>query len=179
MKDDLSPTEKISLWSKQPRHRIYFWLPLIIIIIVLIYFIKYYHPKPKLGPPGSPVVLTKVQSKTVPVYISALGNVTATYTVTIKTQINGLLMKVLYKEGQWVKKGDLLAEIDERPFLAQLMQYEGQLLRDQALLDNALIDLKRYQTLWKQDSIAQQTLATQDSLVRQYQGDVANDKKLI
>ena len=88
-------------------------------------------------------------------------------------------MKVLYKEGQNVKKGDLLLEIDQRLLLAQLTQYKGQLLRDQALLDNALIDLKRYQTLWKQDSISQQTLATQESLVRQYRGDVENDSGLI
>ena len=86
---------------------------------------------------------------------------------------------MLYKEGQWVKKGDLLAEIDQRPLLAQLTQYQGQLLRDQALLANALIDLKRYQRLWKQDSISQQTLATQESLVQQYEGAVELDQGLI
>ena len=179
MNDDLTPDNKTSLWPQLQKNRRNLWLLLLIVGIALIYFIKLHHNKPNKGPQGSPVVVTKVQHKNVPVYISALGNVTATYTVTVKTQVNGLLMKVLYKEGQWVKKGDLLAEIDERPLLAQLMQYQGQLVRDQALLDNALIDLKRYQTLWKQDSISQQTLATQESLVRQYQGDVGNDRGLI
>lgn len=125
------------------------------------------------------MVLAVVHTKDVPLYIPALGNVIATYTITVKTQINGLLMRVLYKEGQVVKKGDLLAEIDERPLLAQLTQYQGQLVRDQALLANALVDLQRYQRLWKQDSVSQQTLATQESLVRQYQGDVKIDEGLI
>lgn len=125
------------------------------------------------------VVVAPVEHRDVPVYLSALGGVTPTYSVTVRTQINGILMRVLFREGQLVKAGDLLAEIDSRPYEAQLIQYEGQLARDQALLDNALIDLKRYQTLWKQDSVSQQTLATQESLVRQYQGNVQTDEGLI
>ena len=152
---------------------------LIAMLILIIYCIHRYNTKPIKSDKGTLVVLAKVQQKNLPVTISALGNVTPTYTVTVRTQVNGLLMKVLYKEGQFVKKGDLLVEIDQRPLLAQLMQYQGQLVRDQALLDNSLIDLKRYQTLWKQDSVSQQTLATQDALVRQYRGDVETDKGLI
>ncbi len=170
--------------TKLTHHKLSFrqwslYLFLIACAIVVIYLIRHHFGKAALVNVGAPVVLTTVQQKNVPVYIFALGNVTPTYTVTVKTQVNGLLMKVLYKEGQWVKKGDLLAEIDQRPLLAQLTQYQGQLLRDQALLDNALIDLKRYQRLWKQDSISQQTLATQESLVRQYQGSVEVDQGLI
>ena len=154
-------------------------ISIILLVLLVIYLMWHSSHKKAIPDKVSTVVVASVQKKDVPVYISALGNVVATYTVTLKTQVNGLLMKVLYEEGQLVKKGDLLAEIDQRLLMAQLTQYEGQLLRDQALLDNALIDLKRYQVLWKQDSVSQQTLATQASLVKQYQGAVELDKGLL
>jgi len=126
-----------------------------------------------------PVVVSTVINKDVSVYLSSLGNVVPTRTITIKTQVNGLLMKVLYKEGQFVKKGQKVIEIDKRPLLAQLTQYQGQLKRDQALLANALVDLERYATLWKKKSISQQTFNTQQSLVKQYQGTIEVDQGLI
>jgi len=88
-------------------------------------------------------------------------------------------MKIDFTEGQMVKAGDPLLQIDTRPFEAQLAQYVAQKEHDQALLDNANIDLQRYQTLLKQDSIAEQTLATQVSLVKQDQGTVDSDQALI
>jgi len=99
--------------------------------------------------------------------------------VTVKSRVDGELLRVLYKEGSMVKAGDLLAEIDPRNFQIQLMQVEGQLLRDEALLNNAELDLERYKTLLAQDSIAAQQVATQESLVKQYQGTVAIDKAIV
>lgn len=162
---------------KPLNHRIEFWLILLFIFIALfIYRCTSVNTQSKVKTPQTPVVIATATTRDIPVYISALGAVTPTYSVTVRTQINGLLMRVLFKEGQLVKTGDLLAQIDSRPYQAQLLQFQGQLARDQAQLANAFIDLKRYQDLWKQDSISQQTLATQNALVKQLQGTVELDK---
>lgn len=158
-----------------------FWIILLIVILLLVG----YHLIKNRGATNAkpsrtiPVVTAEAKQSNVPVYLSALGSVTPTYSVTIRTQVNGQLLHVLFKEGQQVKKGDLLAQIDSGPYQALLKQYEGTLTRDQALLANAKIDLTRYQTLWKQNSVAQQTLQTQISLVAQYTGNVQTDLGLI
>ncbi|QMT60621.1 efflux RND transporter periplasmic adaptor subunit [Legionella sp. PC997] len=157
-------------------------LGLIIILLTLVAVLWFYISTKKtqtVSPQPIPIVAGISTTRDVPIYIAALGTVTPVYTVTVQTQINGLLMKVLFKEGQLVKKGQLLAQIDQRPYEALLTQYEGDLKRDSALLANAKIDLKRYQKLWKEDSISQQTLATQESLVEQYEGNVKTDLGLI
>jgi multidrug efflux system membrane fusion protein len=111
-----------------------------------------------------------------PVYLDGLGTVTALRTVTVQPRVDGELIRIAFNEGQMVKEGELLAEIDPRPFQVQLQQTQGQLLRDEALLKNAQIDHERYQTLLKQDSISAQQTVTQESQVKQYQGSVEMDK---
>ena len=167
--------------SKHLHRKKSFWLSILILVILAFFLFKlgFLHGKKgKLSPPARVVVATAYE-KDVPIYLNALGGVTPTYSVTLITQIDGLLTQVLFREGQMVKKGDLLAVIDDRPYQAQLIQYNGQLERDQALLDNARIDLKRYETLWKQNSVSQQVLATQRALVKQDEGTVQIDAGLI
>lgn len=130
------------------------------------------------GPGGqrSPVVVSTVAQRNMDVILNGLGNVTPVANVTVRAQVSGPLLKVLFKEGQMVKAGDVLAEIDPRPFQATLDQAVGTLARDRALLENARLDQKRYRTLLGQDSISSQQVDTQDALVRQYEGVVKTDQ---
>ncbi len=111
--------------------------------------------------------------------LNALGTVTSLATVTIRTQISGYLMKVDFKEGDEVKKGDLLAEIDPRPYEATLAQAKGQLARDEAMLKGAQVDLTRYQGLAAQNAVPHQTLDTQIALVAQDEGTVEADRAAV
>jgi multidrug efflux system membrane fusion protein len=113
------------------------------------------------------------------VYISGLGTVTALNTVTVRSRVDGQLLRVQFREGQLIREGDLLAEIDPRPFQVQLMQAEGQKGKDEAMLANARVDLARYETLVKEDSIARQQLDTQAALVRQLEASVRSDQGTI
>ena len=113
------------------------------------------------------------------VFLTGIGYVTPYNTVTLQARVSGQLMEVDYKDGQAVKTGDKLVQIDDRPYKALLEQYQAQKLHDQALLDNANVDLNRYQVLYAQNSIQQQTLATQESLVKQDEGTVASDQAQI
>lgn len=123
-----------------------------------------------------PVIAEPVRRGTIDVYLSALGTVTPRNLVTVKPRVDGQLMKVAFEEGQLVKAGQLLAEIDPRPFQVQLAQAQGQLAKDQAQLANARVDLERYRTLLGQDSIAKQQVDTQEALVRQYEGTIQADQ---
>ena len=153
---------------------------------VYIFWTKFAKAQSRAAPQGPisgaqsvPVATVAAKTGSIPVYLTGLGSVTPLRTVTVKSQIDGQLISVRYQEGQLVRVGDLLAEIDPRPLQAQLTQFEGQLERDQALLDNARLDLQRFRVLWAQDSIAKQQLDTQESLVRQLEGTVKNDQGLI
>jgi len=128
------------------------------------------------GAAATPVVATTARKGDINVYYTGLGSVTPIQTVTVKSRVDGQLMSVAYKEGDLVHKGDALAEIDPRPFQVQLTLAQGQLLKDQALLENAKIDMARNQALLAKGLIPQQTLATQESLVAQDEGVVKTDQ---
>lgn len=153
---------------------------LVLCISLVLLFKHLIFPAKKVPPNQLPIVnIAQARYLDVPVYLTGLGTVTPLQTVTIRTQVNGILEKIYVKEGQVVKTGDLLAQIDSRSFQAQLTQFEGQLAKDIALLKNAKIDLERYQNLWKEDSISKQILDTQKSLVNQLEGTIKSDEGLV
>ena len=127
------------------------------------------------GPP--PVVVGKSSSGDFQVYLDALGSVTPLNTITVRSRVDGELMKVSYTEGQIVKKGDVLAEIDPRPYQAQLLQAQGQLIKDQAELKNANADLQRYTIA--RETVSQQQIDTAQAAVAQYQGAIKIDQGAI
>jgi multidrug efflux system membrane fusion protein len=123
-----------------------------------------------------PVGVARARSGDVRLTLDALGTVTPLATVTVKPEVSGIMQKIDFKEGQMVRAGDLLAEIDPRPYQAALDQAKGALARDQAQYANAKIDLERYQSLWAKNAISQQILATQEATLRTDAGTVEADK---
>jgi membrane fusion protein, multidrug efflux system len=155
----------------------------VLLLIALVRFIQHKQPAPAAGGPGrggqnGPVAVSVATAVIgdIQLRIPALGTVTPLATVTVRTQISGIMQKILFTEGQTVHQGDALAQIDPRPYEAALQQMEGNLKRDQALLADARLDLKRYEGLVKEDSIAVQQLDTQKALVDQDIGTVESDE---
>ncbi|WP_411879920.1 efflux RND transporter periplasmic adaptor subunit [Polaromonas sp. YR568] len=128
------------------------------------------------GPPSTTVGVATAERANIPIVLDALGTVTPQATVRVRPQVSGVMEKVLFKEGQMVKAGELLATIDPRQFEMALMQASGQRQRDEAQLDSARVTLQRFKTLLEQDSIARQEVDTQAALVKQLEGTVVVDK---
>ena len=131
------------------------------------------------APAPIPVVTATAKAGDQPIYLTGLGSVVGFKTVTLRTRVDGELMRVAVSEGQMVSAGDLIAEIDPRPFQVQLEQAEGQKERDVALLENARLDAERYRILYSQDSIPKQQLDTQIALVKQDEATVKADQAAI
>jgi multidrug efflux system membrane fusion protein len=170
------------------RSRLWCWLLFLIALALAIWFLKTQRGCTLLQPAGSgrasktmpvPVGIATAVRGNMPVYLDGLGSVTALYTVTVQTRVDGQLMAIYYREGQQVHAGELIAEIDPRPFQVQLEQAEGQMAHDQALLANARLDLERYRTLATQEAIPKQLLDTQEAAVRQAEATIKTDQAAI
>jgi multidrug efflux system membrane fusion protein len=126
-----------------------------------------------------PVVVASAHRGNLPVYLNGLGTVTAFNTVTVRSRVDGQIVKINFTEGQYVNAGDSLIEIDPRPFIVQREQAEGQLAKDQAQLKDAQIDYERYQLLFKEGVIPKQQLDTQQAMVGQFEGAIKADQAQI
>ncbi len=178
--------------APRPKRRWWIWLAIVVVVGVGIYYFRSQSSSPKAtngvaGPSGGaargpmvvPVVAASARQGDIGVFITGLGAVIPISTVTVRTQISGYLMKVAYKEGDIVHQGDPLAEIDSRPYQVMLEQAEAGLAKDQANLDNARVDLARYQTLAPLKAVPEQQLATQAATVKQFEGTVKADQAQI
>jgi membrane fusion protein, multidrug efflux system len=181
------PTEKNPVISSpaKPRSRGGAVITTIIVLLVIGGIVWWTKQNPSQQPQGRgagrnappmSIVDETIKKGDINITLNGLGTVTSLATVTIRSQISGYLMKIDFTEGNEVKKGDLLAEIDPRPYEAALAQAQGQLARDEALLKGAQVDLQRYQGLAAQNAVPHQTLDTQVALVAQDQGTVEADR---
>ena len=176
---DPSTWQRIKRWSgNNPRLSRVVWIALGLAILALLIWAIYPRPQVnnRFNQGAQPVGVATAVKGPINVNLNALGTVTPLATATVRPQVGGLLTKLFFTEGQMVKAGDPLAEIDPRPYQAALDQAKGQLARDQANLANARVDLTRYQALAQQNAISGQQVATQQALVRSDAGIVEADQ---
>lgn len=152
-------------------------LGLCIVVGLLVYFsLRPASDGTRPKPAALPVRVATIVAQAVPEYLKGLGTVIPSQNSLVRSRVDGTLLRLHFEDGQMVKEGDLLAEIDPRPFEMALNDAKGQFARDKAILDNARLDLKRYVDLRDKDYVSAQQVSTQHSTVRQYEGIVASDK---
>lgn len=167
-------------------HRGHLWMWIVAILVLAIGGLIYYRKhqsavqaakaKAAAANRSVPITTGTVTKGPIGIYINALGTVTPVYTATITSRVDGQIVSVNYREGQMVRKGDVLIEIDPRPYQAALLQAQGTLAHDEALLSEARIDMDRYQLAFNRNAIAKQQLDDQTQTVKQYEGSVKNDQ---
>ncbi len=172
-----------------PSHRRWVWVVLVLLLMAAVAWWWYPKAKPSpapspssstpVGPPPVPVKAEVVSREDLDIYLKALGTVTAFNTVTVRSRVQGELNEILFKEGDQVKAGQLLARIDPRPYEVALQQALGMQQQNMSQYENAKRDLVRYQTLRKQESIAPQQVDTQQALVRKYEGIIRSDQAAV
>ncbi len=171
----------VKRWSSEnPRLSRVVWFTVALLLLALliwaIYPAKQASQRGRFNNGAQPVGVAKVVADDIDVTLNALGTVTPLATATVRPQVSGMLVKINFTEGQMVKAGDVLAQIDPRPYQASLDQARGQLARDAATLANAKVDLQRYQRLQSENAIAAQQVATQASVVKSNEGIVVSDQ---
>ena len=182
--EQLSPPPQESVPSPKRRHRWIWAVVLLVFALVFVFVLRRSETTPA-APLGrmttGPVPVTAATAKlsSLGVYLDAIGTVTSVYTDSITAQVTGVIRAVHYREGQFVKKGDPLIDIDSRTYEAQLEQAQGTLLRDQNLLAEAQMDLERYKLAWARNGVSRQTLEDQEKVVLQDQGTVKTDQGLV
>jgi len=181
-----SPPPKPPAHADQRPRKGHPWVWIVVIIVLLLGAFYFYRQHVKAAEaakaqakqprPGVPIQTATARTGDIGIYINALGTVTPVYTATITSRVDGQITNVAYREGQMVRKGDLLIEIDPRPFQAALTQAQGTLAKDEAVLNEAKIDLNRFQQAYDRNAIAKQQLDDQEQLVKQDEGTVKQDE---